>query len=366
MKYAPYSNSKISKGHCPFAFKKTYIEKTPRLRLENLEFGAAVHNIIKDILDARLAGQDYNIQDLISHNTPHSISPRIAEILSIVNLFESRFKMDMNYVVGVEEKMSLDEAGDEAPWDRSYLRGIIDILEINGNHAIITDHKTQYNILSNAEMDSHEQLTFYCLLTKYFYPQVERFTVRIYFARYGITKQTTRTMEEILSHEEVVKAKIEAIEGIEEWVPIPGSTCTICEHMHLCPLANYDQEDKDDLLVLDEAGARRAAKLLRVREVQVKRLRDALRGYCSKNGPIRVSDEWNYGHVARESESWPVKPTYDVFKRHGYEFADHISFSKSSMRKLANRARRLDKEFAEDLDKVCKHEKDTAFRGYKS
>lgn len=369
MKYAPYSNSKIAKGHCPFAFKKTYIDKTPRTRLENLEFGSAVHDVIRDILEWRLRGEVISPDDIwnmIGYNTPHSISHRIGEIFEIIQKFQDKFRMNMEYVVGVEEKISINRDGKDAPWESGYLRGIIDILEIVGNHAIITDHKTQYNVLSNREMDSHEQLSFYCLLTKSFYPQVEKFTVRIYFARYGITKQSTRTMEDVVRYSDVVESKIKSIEGIEEWVPIPGPTCTICEHIHLCPLAQYDKNDKDDLLIIDSASASRAAKLLRVREVQVSRIKEALREYSSKHGPIKVSDEWSYGYVPREGLEWPVNETREVFKRHGYDFSDHIGFSASSMKKLIKRARRLDQEFSEDLEGIAKEKVDTSFKGYKT
>ena len=369
MKYAPYSNSKISKGHCPFAFKKTYIEKAPKKRLENLEFGAAVHDIIKDVLEVRLGGGTVShdeIMGIINHNTPHSISHRVEEIIGIIRTFQGKFRMNMQNVVGVEEKISIDRDGKESPWESGYLRGIVDILEIDGDHATITDHKTQYNILSDADMASHEQLSFYCLLTKSFYPQVEKFTVRIYFARYGITKKSTRTMEDVVRYADVVESRIQSIEGIEEWVPIPGPTCTICEHIHLCPLAQYDQEDKDDLLVVDDASAARTAKLLRVREVQVSRMKEALRSYSAKHGPIKVSDEWSYGYVPRQGTQWPVQQTADVFKRHGYEMLEHVGFSATSMRRLIGRARRLDSEFCRDLEAVAKEKTDTSFKGYKT
>lgn len=369
MKYAPYSNSKISKGHCPFAFKKTYIEKAPRKRLENLEFGAAVHDIIKDILEIRLKGGSVSksdVMDIIGHNTPHSVSYRLEEIIGIIETFQKKFRMNMQHVVGVEEKISIDRNGNETPWDIGYLRGIVDIIEINGNHATITDHKTQFNILSDRDMDSHGQLSFYSLLTKSFYPQVEKFTVRIYFARYGITKQSTRTMEDIVRYADVVESQIKSIEEIEEWVPIPGSTCSICEHIHLCPLAQYDQSDKDDLLIVDDASAARAAKLLRVREVQVSRIKSALNAYSAKHGPIKVSDEWSYGHVPRSTMEWPVNQTLDVFRRHGYDFMEHVGVSSRSIKKIVERAKRLDAEFAEEVEKIGTEKTVTSFKGYKT
>lgn len=367
MKYAPYSNSKIAKGHCPFAFKKTYIERATKRRLENLEFGAAVHDIIRDILECRLKGEPIDdVMGIISQNTPHSVSHRLEEIVGIIKTFQERFRMNMQYVVGVEEKVSIDRDGNECPWDIGYLRGIVDILEINGDHATITDHKTQFNILSDGDMDNHEQLSFYCLLIKSFYPQVEKFTVRIYFARYGVTKQSTRTMEDVVRYADVVESRIQSIERIEEWVPIPGPTCTICEHIHLCPLAQYDKEDRDDLLIVDSASASRAAKLLRVREVQVQRIKEALRSYSAKHGAIKVSDGWSYGYVPRQSVQWPVAQTAEVFKRHGYEMLDHVGFSATSMRKLLGRARRLDADFCEDLEGVSREKTDTSFKGFKT
>jgi hypothetical protein len=172
-------------------------------------------------------------------------------------------------------------------------------------------------------------------------------------------------MEDVVRCADVVEAKIKSIESIEEWVPIPGPTCTICEHLHLCPLAQYDPNDIDDSMIMRPEDAIRFAKLLRVREVQVKRLKEALRAHCSRHGPISVSDVWQYGYVPTETTNWPNEETREVFRRHGHDILDHISFSKTSMRKLVKRAQRLDEEFAEDLASVSKQKKDTSFRGYK-
>lgn len=366
MKYAPYSHSKISKAHCPYAFKRRYIDRDKGRTTGNLRFGAAVHQIMADILNANVRQQPYDVIEVMKQNTWIDLVNRVDEIRDITNTFIDKFQVNLDNVVGVEEKVAIDINGKDADWDKAYLRGILDIVEIDGTHATITDHKTQYNILSDEDMAKNSQLTFYALLTKAFYPQVESFTVRIYFARYGFTKSADRTIEDIQRCWENLQVKVSAIESIDEWVPIPGPTCSICEHMHECPLAKYDPKGNEVSIVMNASEAVRQAKLLRVREEQVKRIKAALSRYSGIHGPIKASDEWEYGYIKRESVDWPIEQTCETFKNHDHSIEAHISFSKPSMRKLIARAKRLDPEFADELESICKHKSSTTFRGYKT
>lgn len=366
MKYHPYSHSKIQKAHCPYAFKRRYIDKEHGHRRGNLRFGGVVHDIMADILNARVRGQPYDVLEIVKKNTTIDLVERIDEIQGIINVFLSRFDVNFDNVVGVEEKVAINEGGYGTDWDNAYLRGILDVVEIDGTHAIITDHKTQYNILSDEDMKKNTQLTFYSLLTKAFYPQVETFTAKIYFARYGFTKSSERTIDDIRQFWDTLHIQINAIENIEEWIPIPGSTCPICEFMHECPLARYDEAGNDPPAVMTAAEAVRQAKLLRVREEQVKQAKALLAQYAAANGSIKISDAWEYGYVKRSTVEWPVSDTRQVFVRNDHSIDAHINFSKTSMKKLVSRAKRLDPDFADELESVCRNKTETTFKGHKT
>lgn len=366
MKYAPYSHSKIQRGHCPFSFKRRYIDKAKGIPGEQLLFGQVVHRIIADILNALVKHHEVFYPEIIKEHTPVRLINRVEEIQHLIDIFREKFDVNYDNVVGIEEKVAIDLRGYGTDWDAAYIRGILDIVEIEGKHATITDHKTQYNILSDDDMRNNPQLTFYALLTKMFYPQVETFTVRIYFARYGFTKASERTLEDIHRYWNTLQIQIGTIENIDEWIPIPGQTCSICEYMHECPLAAYDSSGLEVPAVMNEAEAIKQAKLLRVREEQVKQAKSLLAHYASIHGPIHVSDKWSYGYVPRQSVEWPVEATKETFRRHDHSIDPHISFDKPSMKKLVARSKRLDPDFADELESICHHKSSTTFKGYKN
>lgn len=365
MKYGPYSHSRIQAGHCPLAFRKRYIDKERGIARGNSGFGKVIHLIVADIIKAQVRQEAYDVSVLLNRHMTHELLPRMREMQDVLEIFSHRFEFNRNHVVGVEENMAIDTGGNEASWDNAYLRGVLDLLEIDGAHATIVDHKTQYNILSKSQMDNNLQLTMYCYLAKCCYPQLQKFTVKIYFARYGAYRSSTRTLQDLDKFRQEVDISIAKIENIEEWVPIAGAGCAFCEYIHSCPLAQYDPKGMNPPEVMTAQQAVREARLIRVREEQIKTAKERLKGYCASNGDIQVSGDYAFGFVANDVTNWDPTEVKAVFKKHNHEIDGHISFSKTALQRLINQAKRLDPEFANDLERAGKQTKETRFRGFK-
>ena len=365
MSYAPYSFSKLQLAHCPFAFRKKYIEKIPEVTSPNALFGKVVHAIIADIIKNQVMERSYDLAELFDQHMPQSLVPRTREIQDILDIFRQRFSFDKDDVVGVEEKIALDSYGNLCDWDQSFLRGVLDLIEIKGGKGFITDHKTQYNILSQEEMDRNGQLTMYCLLAKAAYPQLQSFDVKIYFARYGAYRSSTRTQKDLELFDMELKLAIDKLESITEWVPVAGASCTFCGYMSQCPLAIYDPRGTDLPQVVTDQQAIELARLLRVREEQIKKQKALLQQYCSQHGDVVISDDYCYGYVSTDTTEWPIAETEQALSRHGQNILDHVTVAKRSIDKLLSQSHRLDPDLYETLSAVGIPKTTTSFRGHR-
>lgn len=365
MKYGPYSHSRIQTGYCPFAFRRRYIERKKGVQRGNSNFGKVIHLILADIIKAQVVKSSYNITELIEKHIEHELLERLREIQEILQTFSYQFTFNADKVVGVEEAIAVDIDGNEAPWDDCYIRGVLDLIEIDGTHATIIDHKTQFNILNQEQMDHNLQLSLYCYLAKCMYPQLQSFTIKIYFARYGVYRSSQRSLSDLEKCKQELDISISKIEEIEEWVPISGNGCAFCEYIHECPLAQYDTAGKEPPQVMNEDQAVKEARLIRVREEQVKIAKERLKAWCSSNGPISVSEDFSMGFVANEKTEWVPGEVRKIFDDHGHEIDPYMKFSTTDIKKLLSRAKRLDPEFADDLERAAKVSKETRFKGFR-
>ena len=365
MKYSPYSHSRIEKASCPFSFKNKYVDRVKGRDHESSQFGKSFHDIVADVIRAQVSEKSYELfgqEGLIRRHMPLSIGHMMQSMVEIFETFRKRFYINRETIVGVEESLAIDEFGNEARWDDAWLRGIVDVIEIDGDTLTITDHKTQWNILNDEDMRKNEQLTMYCYLAHKHYPQLTKFRVQIYFARYGTYRRSERTMEDLEKFEAITRERISQVEAIEEFVPIPGRWCMYCECMNDCPLAKYEPKSTTIPEVITADQVVEMARLLNVREEQIKRLRAALQMYCSEHGSIEYSDKQRYGYVPTESETWNPAELKKVLDEHGQDITEHVNISVRSVRKLINQAQRLHPDLADAVEGIAKTVKKTTFK----
>lgn len=364
------SPSFLVKAACPFYLKCQYVDKLDDKYIRiPAERGKAAHLVVDELLNYCLENdmapnkiEDGMIRQSLERHANHGILGEIADIFSWVRKWTERFKLPA-HVEGVELKLGIDEDYEEADFTDSSYRGIIDLLQIKDNHAVITDWKSQPNILSQTDMDAHEQGTFYCWLVQKLYPDVEKFTFRIWYFRWGMYRETFRTEEDLELFEQALIIKERKISEIKNWDPIPGPQCQYCDFIHRCPIAlNLDPTQSE---VISQPQAVIAAQKITVMEALVKELKGKLKDYVKKNDDILIGDNWVYGFLAKDHTEWDPEAVARVLEDFGHELADYVNINGVKMNKLLKLAAREDVPLRMALDAIVKTKTKTTFKGYK-
>ena len=238
----------LQSAACPFCLKCKYIDHIENVYIRvNTLRGQAAHEAIAELtqmaLDEKMPVQELSDEQVFEAAVRHTPSEIVSEqnnILKWTLLWRDRFKLSKHHF-GHEERMALDDAFQECPWDEASYRGIVDILEVAGPHAIVTDYKSQARPMSQHELDNHDQLTHYCWLVDKQYGGegrgIKRYSGRIWYLQYGFYHQTERTREDLALYEKRMHAQVQKIADISSWDPVPCDHCVVCDFVHICPIA---------------------------------------------------------------------------------------------------------------------------------
>ncbi len=368
MKYAPYSHGRLNMARCRMAFKKKYIDELPEIKGPNTEFGSITHRVFEKIMRARVEEEEYDVREIIESCSTDGVTGRSGELYDIVEKFVNYFRVDPTKVAGIEEKLAVDADGNPMDFhdDGAYFRGIIDLLEIEGDRATITDYKTQFNILNQEDMDKNVQLSRYCWLVSKHFPQIKEFTVRIYFARYGATRTSERTLEDIEKTGVEIDLSIKEVEKTEVFGAIPSDVCLYCGYSESCPFVtgavDYDPGD----VIIDETDAQEVASHLVAMKARIKKLDKSLRDYCAENGKVVVSDDYSYGFVDKKASSFDPQRVLDVIMAERPEdVLEVVSVPVTRVDKYIKKMRKEDPEIASSLEALREYTIKTDFKGFK-
>jgi hypothetical protein len=368
----------LQNAACPLNLKLTYVDKVEDhfLRVSTIR-GSAAHEAIADLtkmaVDEEMPFNELTDDDVIAavqKHTPHEIYAELGNILRWVRLWRDRYQYSKD-LVGFEERLAVYDTPnwDEAPWDEADIRGILDWIEINNvhRHCIITDYKSRAGILSQGELDAHEQLSFYAWLVSKFYPHVETFTVRIWYLQYGFAGETSRTAQQIADYEDQMRLQIAKVLDIQSWDPIPGDHCGVCNFIHMCPVAKDLGPVPPE--IISQTQAVEAASRIRVMEVLTSEMKKKLRKYVVANDAVRIGGDFVYGFKAHTSKAWDVRKVQEVLQRFGMDLpgADIVNLDKRKITKLIKSARNNEnEELADALEELAYKETSTDFKGYKA
>jgi len=369
MNYAPYSHSRLNTARCRRNFKKKYINGDPEVRGPNAEFGSVSHRVFEKIMRARVEEEEYDVRKIIEASSTHGVTERAGEIYDVVEKFVNYFRVDTSKVAGIEEKLAVDANHNPVDFDdkNAYFRGIVDLLEIDGNVATIIDYKTQFNILNDEDMNNNKQLSRYCWLVSKHFPQIDRFIVKIFFARYGATRSSTRGLGDITKTGVELDMSIQAIEKTETWEAIPSDVCLYCGYSDSCPFVNgeEDVEELSDVIIGEEEAQEVARSLVAMKE-RVKRLNRSLRSYCAENGNVMVSDDYSYGFVDRKSGVFDSGKVVDVIMaERPDDLLEVASVTATSVNKYIKKMNREDPDIADALEALREEIIKTDFKGFK-
>jgi len=367
------SPSFLQKAACPFCLKCAYIDKVEDryIRVNTLR-GSASHEAIADLTRIAVDDEvpfadlsDDQVADAVQKNTPHEIVAELGRVLAWVKLWRDRFVRTRHFV-GHEERMAINDDYEECSWDDASYRGIIDYLEINpGNHAVITDYKTSAHILSQGELDQHDQLTFYAWLIRKFYPHVKSFTCRIWYLAYGFYAETTRTVEQLEAYEQRMDLQVRKVMDIQEWIPLPGEQCGVCDYVHICPITK--DLSGPPKYIITQQQAELAAGRLKVFEALISGLRKSLAGYVKANDAVRLSGDFVYGYRASPVNKWDVAKLEQLLRAEGISIAEVVNVDAKRMKKFLRTLEADNPEFVEQLrEEALEVTAKTQFKGYKS
>jgi hypothetical protein len=364
------SHSFINNAACPFYLKCNYVDKLgDKFIRVAAERGKACHEAIHELLqgciDREITTRDLPatlISAAVQKHTPHHILHEIPDILEWITQWAERFRMPA-HINGLEEKVGLDDLFDECDFHEASYRGVIDMLQIKGDHALVTDWKSQAHIMSQGELDAHEQMTFYCWLIWKLYPdEVTRFTARIWYLRYGFWMDTVRTEDDLIAFEQALMIKERKISEITSWDPIPGKHCGYCDYILSCPIALDLSPENQAIITQDQAII--AAQKLTVMDALKKELTAGVKQYVDTADNVMIGDDWVYGKNHTVSDKWDVKKLAPVLKKHNRDLADFCNADTKKVKKLLKEAAKDDPALQADLENIREEKHQTKFQGY--
>lgn len=356
----------LSEAECPASVKYGRIDKMPRRADLPLEVGRAVHAIFERVLRAR-QGRKATDVEFITATMLACVSTvavnELTEIRRMTDLFLTNFHPELSTIVGVEERVGLDENGEPTPWENAAYGGILDLVQIEGVVGVVTDHKAQYNIMSKDELDRHFQGTFYLVLLRKLYPFLRRFILKIYYARHGFTATTERTTEQLDACEQEIMIRVEAIKKWKNFDPIPGAHCTICDGRFDCPKGKDLSPVPAGVITVEQATS--VAGRIRVMELVLKDLKKRLKEYCKENGDAAASPTWRFGFVQKSKVEFPTGAVILKMMELGMDPAPHQRMDTSSLRKFLKQLEHHDVQSFQEVMSVANTKATTTFKGYR-
>lgn len=356
----------LSEAECPASVKYGRIDKMPRRADLPLEVGRAVHGIFERVLRARQSRKATDVE-FITATMLTCVSTvavtELTEIRRMTDLFLTNFHPELSTIVGVEERVALDENGEPTTWENAAYGGILDLVQIEGTAGIVTDHKAQWNIMSKDELDRHFQGTFYLVLLRKLYPFLRKFILNIYYARHGFTATTERTAEQLDACEQEIGIRVEAIKRWKNFDPIPGDHCAICDGRFDCPKGQDLSLVPAGVITAEQATS--VAGRIRVMELVLKDLKKRLKEYCKENGDAAASPTWRFGFVQRSKVEFPAGAVVMKLMEQGIDPAPYQRMDAAQLKKFLKQLEHHDNTSFQEVMSVASKKATTTFRGYK-
>lgn len=287
-----FSYSKIKRWtECPMSFKLTYIDKVGQDSTDEMEVGAGAHRFFELWHNAIRANQTSNkmmpkVADLAAQAWTEDPHPTglFDDFLVICRDFAEAYHPEP-LVPGAqsiaEMELSYDAELKPCLWDSpdAFFRAKLDRVDIHGNHAKITDYKTGF-----AGTADKFQVEMYCFVLKIKFPQIERFTVEIYYVRSGFKQAWDIHADNLGPVEFQLRAQIAAIQKDKKFQAKPGSRC------QSCTVAAFCTKKASKLRAISQASdAEKIAADVAVMEAQLKAKKDALKGWVKEHGHVTVN-----------------------------------------------------------------------------
>jgi len=255
-----YSHTRLKTYEkCPKQFDFRYIQGLPVLTNTGMWFGERIHKAIADAL----AGQaDYSLFDIEQQQEAKGL---VQIALSYIG---------DRTLVASELPLGVDKQFKRKPFDKAYLRGIVDAIVYDPSEGIeLIDFKTNY------APESKEQLLLYALLSA---PKIGVLPEKLTFFSLRFNEATSFTLdiEELNNFKLFLKSRIARIEATKTFDPEPSENCDTCAFVSLCPAAKALQIPE----ITDADAALKAFKDAKAHSAAAKQLKKAAKEYVKETG----------------------------------------------------------------------------------
>jgi len=329
-----YSNTRIGVyDECPKKFEFQVVKKLkPTSMPPFVLIGGAIHKFIElyfmhcweKKVESDFDGAEPLIEKAFAQTAGLS-SQYFDEMYQVCRTFVRNKKFDLDYTVGVEIQMAIDQYGEQADWfgKNVFMRGIVDYLRKHSNKVEITDWKTGFG----TDYDPF-QLKLYALMLSYKYPEVEQFDVYLNFIRNDIVKGETFYKDQLDGFKRQLRTVVQRIEKDYEFKPTPGVACTYCSFYDQCPAGQ-----KEVKLIQSEEQAREAVEQIALTERRLSELKKNLRAYCSTSGPISHNGiQW--GFIPTETQEVNGWGLIRLCEKQGIDWRDIVSIPKLKLKRI--------------------------------
>ena len=182
----------------------------------------------------------------------------------------------------------------------------MDLVQRQGKTVTITDHKRQWNIMSETDMRARLQFQLYASIAFAHHPDALRVVVRVYYIRYGTVKEVTFLPEEVARIPDTVRA-IDAARNLfltNESSPdvSPSAHCKLCPIAPTCP--GIIQEENEFIVPKTMQEAKLLADRISIYNRFLSDAKTALKEFSAAHGDIPTQGGKAYGFVASKDPEW--------------------------------------------------------------
>jgi len=241
-----------------------------------MRFGEKLHKLISDSLTGTA---DYSILD-------------ISQVQEAKGLVQNALAyIGDRTLVGSEIPVGVDKKFRQKPFEKAYLRGVVDAIVYSPSEGIeLIDFKTNY------APESKEQLLLYALLSA---PQIGVLPEKLTFFSLRFNEATSWDMDidEIENFRLFLKSRIARIEATKEFEPQPSDECDTCPFVSLCPAAQSLKIPD----VTDANAALKAFKEAQAHAAAAKKLKKAAKEFVKETGESLEDGSKIFGPVRSEA-----------------------------------------------------------------
>lgn len=344
---------------CPRQFKFRYVDRIAEAPSEPLLIGQVVHEIIAEYNSHLLASNlqtDFTalrgIMNRVLYEGPKGPigsglpTSRLHEVERIVVEYGESHVFYPGRVVGIEEKLRLPMTVDG---HQVNFWAVLDLLEIVGDLAIITDYKTDHQLRSYSATEHDLQLAIYAWAVKQEYPQVNQFQACLDFVRHRVVREVELDPD-VTRTEKRIHGLIRQIQRDTAFAPRPGAGCSWCSYIAQCPA--LATAGCSSVCATPEDAAVIAGDLA-VLEARVTALKRALSDWCATRGPVEANG-LVWGHSKTTSVTYSPAGFELVLRDAGLEPTKFLRVD-------ATEAKRLLKQRPDLVETLAPYTKDRSY-----